>query len=112
VDKLAILSSKISNEFDVYKAEMLTKSAQEIFDAHYKIGCYEEFVCLFEKNNDWSESELDVLINEPDLLISLYREWLDCDTAIQEEYKSCVQDFVESIISQNEEIEDEEDLEI
>ena len=95
MDKEDALYKKVSEEFEKYKVALCYKAPREIFDSSYRTSCYRELICMFENDQNWTEAELDAFLGEEDLLSTLYSEWLDCDSNVQDEFYYSTKNWLE-----------------
>lgn len=92
------LYEKMSQENEVFLAEMKTKSPDEIISHAYEIACRDNLLMLFEDETGLSERQLAVLTEFEHPLSQLYTDWLSRDTdemdAFRDSIASCANDIL------------------
>ena len=92
------LHEKMSQENEVFLAEMKTQSPDEIISHAYEIACRDNLLFLFEDETGLSERQLAVLNEFEDPLSQLYTDWLSRDTdemdAFRDSIACCADDIL------------------
>ena len=92
------LYEKMSQENEVFLAEMKTKSPDEIISHAYEIACRDNLLILFEDETSLSERQLTVLNEFEHPLSQLYTDWLSRDTdemdAFRDSIACCANDIL------------------
>ena len=92
------LYEKMSQENEVFLAEMKTKSPDEIISHAYEIACRDNLLMLFEDETSLSERQLAVLTEFEHPLSQLYTDWLSRDTdemdAFRDSIACCADDIL------------------
>ena len=92
------LYEKMSQENEVFLAEMKTQSPDEIISHAYEIACRDNLLFLFEDETGLSERQLAVLNEFEHPLSQLYTDWLSRDTdemdAFRDSIASCANDIL------------------
>lgn len=85
MDNIEELSNKVykklEHEFDMFKESCLSKTKEEILKSAYEIAVKEEIVESFNSNIYEKEQYL-ALLEEDNMLESLYRDWMDSEGGI------------------------------
>lgn len=89
---------KMSQENEVFLAEMKAKSPDEIISHAYEIACRDNLLILFEDETSLSERQLTVLNEFEHPLSQLYTDWLSRDTdemdAFRDSIACCADDIL------------------
>ena len=92
------LYEKMSQENEVFLAEMKTQSPDEIISHAYEIACRDNLLMLFEDETSLSERQLAVLTEFEHPLSQLYTDWLSRDTdemdAFRDSIACCADDIL------------------
>ena len=92
------LYEKMSQENEVFLAEMKTQSPDEIISHAYEIACRDNLLMLFEDETSLSERQLAVLTEFEHPLSQLYTDWLSRDTdemdAFRDSIACCANDIL------------------
>lgn len=84
------LYEKMSQENEVFLAEMKTKSPDEIISHAYEIACRDNLLILFEDETSLSERQLTVLNEFEHPLSQLYTDWLSRDTDEMDAFRDSI----------------------
>ena len=91
------LYEKMSQENEVFLAEMKTQSPDEIISHAYEIACRDNLLMLFEDETSLSERQLAVLTEFEHPLSQLYTDWLSRDTDEMDAFRdsiACCADYI------------------
>ena len=78
---------KIENDFVRFENEMLSMSAEEIYEKAYKISYIKELYDFLIEEYELSEKDVKtILAFKGNILEQMYEEWIYGDYSIREEY--------------------------
>jgi hypothetical protein len=93
--KEAQVISKLEKELEEFKAEMVTKSPDELYSCAYEISTVEDFYYLLTGDHDFDEQELDVLLrDQTKILATLYGDWMDSDFNSCDDMREVYTEFI------------------
>ena len=83
---------KIENDFKKFEDEMLSMSAEEIYEKAYKISYIKELYDFLIEEYELSEKDVKtILAFKGNILEQMYEEWIYGDYSTREEY-DCIID--------------------
>lgn len=97
MDSIKELSNKVykrlEHEFDMFKESCLSKTKEEIIKSAYEIAVKEEIVGSFI-SNIYEEEQYLALLEEDNMLESLYQEWYDTEYGIHVPIEECIDNYL------------------
>lgn len=97
MDSIKELSNKVykrlEHEFDMFKESFLSKTKEEILKSAYEIAVKEEIVGSFI-SNIYEEEQYLALLEEDNMLESLYQEWYDTEYGIHVPIEECIDNYL------------------
>lgn len=88
------LYEKMQAEQDEFKAELLTKSPQEILEKAYSYYIREDILIEIE-NGNLSSRQMRALLKEDAPLASLYDEWLSNDYSYMDMIRDTIDEYAD-----------------
>jgi hypothetical protein len=86
-----IAGMKIYMEYEIFKLTMLNKSGEKIYESAYQIDSYINlYEFLLEMCQEFEEREIKVILLTPNILASLYDEWLSFEDSSSEDLTSFI----------------------
>ena len=83
---------KIENDFKKFEDEMLSMSAEEIYEKAYKISYIKELYDFLIEEYELSEKDVKTILTfKGNILEQMYEEWIYGDYSTREEY-DCIID--------------------
>jgi hypothetical protein len=86
-----IAGIKIYMEYELFKQQMMQKSVDEVYECAYQIDSYINlYEFLLEMCQEFEEGEIKVILLTPNILASLYDEWLSFEDSSSEDLTSFI----------------------
>lgn len=86
-----IAGIKIYMEYELFKQQMIQKSVDEVYECAYQIDSYINlYEFLLEMCQEFEEREIKVILLTPNILASLYDEWLSFEDSSSEDLTSFI----------------------
>ena len=93
------LYKKMKAEFDNFKAELRTKTPDEIIKSAYELVTTEDILTIFEVEENFEVKDYKALLKTKKPLEYLYQEWLDFDGSAMDTIRDSVNFAIEKQIS-------------
>lgn len=86
------LCEKLHKELKLYKQNMMTLKAEQVFRRAYEIDTYISIYenLLLKVQNTFTETQMQRLLTLPDVLGFFYAEWLDCEDSREQELNDSI----------------------
>jgi hypothetical protein len=86
-----IAGIKIYMEYELFKQQMMQKSVDEVYECAYQIDSYINlYEFLLDMCQEFEEREIKVILLTPNILASLYDEWLSFEDSSSEDLTSFI----------------------
>lgn len=86
------LTEKVQRELADFRADILCKSPQEVYDSAYQIALKNDISECF-LDTDYSPQAVKALMKSTNLLDDIYQEWLGTDYPHMDDLRHTVSDF-------------------
>lgn len=93
-ERAALLAAKIEIEKTQYHNELKTLSPEQIVDKSYQTTIYNDFAIMLT-NSSLSSRKIDTLMTYPNILDSLYDEWISGSYVHTDELGTCLDKCIE-----------------
>ena len=87
---------RLEHEFNMFKTSCLTKTKEEIINLSYELAVKEEIVGSFISNY-YSEENYLALLEEDNILESVYQDWMDSEGGIHEPIENSIDYYLEEL---------------
>ena len=91
------LIDRIHKEQEEYLENIKQLPPEEIIGKAYEICYREEFICILE-TTEFDNDTMAILLATPNLIDTLYAEWLDTDGGVTEMLTDVITTFIEEEI--------------
>lgn len=93
-ERAKLLAAKVQVELTQYHNELKTLEPEEIVERSYQTTIYNDFVIMLS-NPSLTARQIDTLMTYPDILNSLYVEWISSSFVHTNELENCLKKCIE-----------------